>query len=333
MKTAFAKALRPFFYSERSLLHEQFAFGHREIYTDYFDFPRDSYFQVELQHGWAASANLLHQYEKKNRILRKSLSSYPLLVWSEAIRMELLREGHSNVYAVASPWRLVNEKAQLDESVAYQDSEEIVNDSILYFPSHNFSTVKNQVIKNEVIGSLLASSSARITTCLYWLDFLDPRMREFFLQFSSVTCVGFRSSAACENPWMDFGGRVNFLKELRKLILKHKIIICDEFSTAAMAALILEKEVHISTPNVVYEKIASNGSTLYMKLDNEYIINGIDNTNEVKMESKFGLEISRSPRIKQFALDGFGYGVDLNDTKDILTKFISSDKALERKET
>jgi hypothetical protein len=103
------------------------------------------------------------------------------------------------------------------------------------------------------------------------------------------------------------------------LISEHELVICEDFSTAAMAALTLGKRVFINKSKVNYEIVHRSEKRPLLIMDNVSILNRyglLDNRSEL------GYEISNSLEVLELAKLGFGYDISLEETQEVLGKFL-----------
>ncbi len=314
MVTKTKSVLKPFMYPPEISLSEQFAFGHLEIYQRFFSFPRTKILMAELQHGWIYDSKGLKQSDSSMRLLNRRLRQYPLLVWSRKLEIQLRSLKHRSVYSICSPWFLLlknYENLRKDEGKIYRE----IPGSVLFFPSHSFPGTDSIINFGKFREISQLSKFTSITTCLYWLDFLNPTNREYFESFSRVSCVGLRANAATEAAWHDSGGRINFLYQLHKLISMHEYIVCEELNTAAMAALTLGKKVFITEDQVHYRSVDKSVDSKTLELDNSLILSkfGVNISHE-----SLGYELTDNTEIIELAKLGFGFDISIDETREVL---------------
>ena len=311
--------VRPFFYKNEIILSEQFAYGHREVYQRFLNFSPNKYVLAELQHGWYLDPSRSPQFGMNQRILSRKLKPFPFLVWSRGLAQAMNQGNKESVYAICSPWYLLTSGYELFKANNKAPNYFETPGSVLFFPSHSFPGINYTHDTSKLEEIMNFPSVKSITTSLYWTDFLNPTVREQFARFSTVTCVGIRSTASTEVPWQDIGGRVNFLYRLHRLISEHELVICEDFSTAAMAALTLGKRVFINKSKVNHEIVHRSEKRPLLVMDNEAILTRyglLDNRNEL------GYEISNSLEVLELAKLGFGYDISLEETQEVLGKFL-----------
>ena len=318
-KTASA-LVRPFIYPPEVLLSEQFAYGHREIYLDYLGFMPDSLILAEVQHGWAQNLLNIHQFVSGSRAKKRNFRNYPLLVWSEEIASELHMAGMKDVFPIKSPWSLIVEDREKQSKDLRATAVLEQAHSALYFPSHSYPGFDIDLNREKERQIFNEEGFKKITTCLYWLDFIDPSTRRYFAEFSQVECLGFRASSAQEEPWHDNGGRVNFLFELYDLISAHEYVFCDEISTACMAALTLNKKVILLKELTEFRNFTRDGREVFS------MVNNIDflSKNSLRVEKgKLGIELHGNFKMIEIARLGFGFDITLDDSREVLSRFVS----------
>lgn len=220
--------VKPWLYKEEVLLSEQFAYGNREILLTCNGIKLDQLILGELQHGWTLDVDELKQ--SRSRLRSIFGKKYPLYVWSEDLRSRFEDAGHRDVYSIGSPWA---HYVQAHGSIAHRK-----NSFTVYFPSHSYygADVSNEFVKSiQEIEEIVESS--KVIVCLYWIDFIDPRKIEFFVEMGwNAICLGYRGAPSTEFPWSNVGGRINFLPNLLELLTNSQLVISDEIGTAFWAA-------------------------------------------------------------------------------------------------
>lgn len=311
--------IRPFLYSPEVTLSEQFAYGHREIYQRFIGFDPKKIILAELQHGWAPDSSLLIQGENSNRLRNRRLRRYPLLVWSRELAQEINCPKNKSVHALASPWSLLVRNYENLKSKGAAPNYFEVPKSALYFPTHSFPGVEASLDSKKIEIALKSHNFSSITTSLYWVDFIDPKIRELYQRFSRVTCMGLRAPAASEVPWSNIGGRVNFLYQLHRTISEHQYIICEDLSTAAMAALTLGKEVFITKDKVFFKIIHRHEKNVMSELDNSKIL---DRYNIKKADHGLGYNLNDNSNVFELAKLGFGFDISIDETRKVIELFL-----------
>ena len=232
--------LRPFVYSDLIQLADQFAYGHREILLVSNKLDPTSLILASIPHGWGPDT-FGYPYPKiRNRFLKE----YPILAWSSRTAADWTKRGYRLPIAVGSPWAHFVNSVHKNYKVGIKTKEEVIN-SILFLPTHSVpgGSVKH---KFELESLLNQVQPAKVTVCLFWLDFINPKVRNFYSGYGcEITCVGFKGSTGFDNPWSPIGGRELFLPNLYRLFLNHNIVVVDTISTPFWYAASLGKTVYI----------------------------------------------------------------------------------------
>jgi hypothetical protein len=232
---------RAWVYPEEILLSEQFNFGNREVLIVCNDLNRESLFLSSVQHGWYPE----NQTRPITVIKSKFGKQYPYLTWSTRFRDLLKDEGYSKIFATGAPWSHLLKNLKIDPRAIKVSSKE--KNRLLFFPRHSAPglTVEHN-IKLDQVAKLAGASE--ITVCLFWLDFIDPAIRNFYEKYGcKLVCVGYRGSSGFETPWAPIGGRTLFLPRILELMESHDLIAVDEVSTSFWYALSLRKKVIITS--------------------------------------------------------------------------------------
>lgn len=159
---------------------------------------------------------------------------------------------------------------------------------ILYFPSHSFHASEAK-IELEVLDHL--KNFGDVTVSLYWLDFLDPRIRfEIEARNCRVVCMGYRGSNMNEVPWANDGGRVNFMNELFNQISYHDAVVVDDISTVFFYAVLLGKNVGYTRKKSTWNSCRVNAglSSEVEEHDNEEILSQWGMTKETLADNSQG---------------------------------------------
>lgn len=303
---------RSFIYKKEMLLAEQFMYGNREVLVKALNLDEDIIFLARLQHGWITKPDLSEKYWNE-KFYGRTLKKYPHLVWSKQLAIDLRERLKRPVKAIGSPWSLLSE-ARKKRSLQTTNLH-TVKDSVLYFPYHSYPGIESNIEQKETIRLLKGLGASRITTCLYWLDFIDPSTYRVYEEFSTVVCCGYRGSSAQEAPWSDDGGRINFLYELSSQIEQHELIVCDDVSTAFAAACSRGKKVMIGARHV---KSIPRGHTGIEKI--------LIKDNLLQLKEQFSLQetplkgqiMESSGHLEQIAREGFGFDIPISQTTETL---------------
>lgn len=313
--------IRPFLYPPEITLSEQFAYGHKEVYQRFIGFDPKKIIFAELQHGWYLDSSWTGQSKASNRLLNRRLRKYPLLVWSRKLAQEFNEQKSNSAHALASPWWLLLTNYERLRSGGAAPNYIETPGSALYFPSHSFPGMNNVIRAEEMEIAFELQNFSSITTSLYWTDFLNPNLRKQFEKFSTVTCMGFRAAATSETPWHNIGGRVNFLYQLHKVISEHQYIICDEFSTAAMAALTMDKEVILTNSKTSSELIYRSEKNITLDFD---YLGIIEKFGLKKVNQGLGYNLSHNSHLLELAQLGFGFDISIEETQRVIEKCLGS---------
>jgi hypothetical protein len=304
--------LRRLYLPPEKLYCEQFMYGQREILIEGLGLPKSAIFLGNLQHGWAYCKDPedLDYYALNNRTRN--------FVWSKTLANVMIKNGQKNVTVIPSPWSLVLKGYKDAVNTRTIPPINPVQDSILYLPSHPYQYAKfDHNEKVEVVKSF-CTDFKEVTTCLYWLDYIDPKIHSIYSIFSKVVCNGYRGPSAIEVPWSPIGGRLSFLYNLLELLLTHEYLLFDEPSTAFMAAITLNKKVMLSGTNIAWELIDS---------DNKISLNDSNQKRLQKIsESSEKFELFKPLRLEDELLNkaeaGFGFDVNLNEARSEVIKYL-----------
>mgnify|MGYP006276801451 CR=1 FL=1 len=226
-------------FGDSPAISEQFLFGHREILLRILDFPQNVVLLGRLQHGWGID---LKSFSDIHLTSFHKGRPIPYLVWNEYDAQFLKSCNVGSVISVGAPWLYLLEHQDKFPELDCTSKEK---EGVLFFPSHSFHdlpAIPQSIHTFKHIREVFASE--RITTVLYWLDFVDPKIKAHYDDLSdSVVCMGYRGA-----PWnlaygSIEGGRINFLIELVKKIRQHKYVVLDHIGTALWYSLSLRKDV------------------------------------------------------------------------------------------
>lgn len=292
------RSFRPWLSPIEVTLSEQFAYGHRETLLKSLALPLDLLILGELQHGLATHPSEVPQSRARLRNRRGEL--FPFYVWSNGLRERCIQElGMRKVYSIGSPWA---------HFVASQNKELSLNSNSnqksLYFPSHSFHgsrPVDNFENSINVIKSFISLDNLK--ACLYWLDFINPKVRERYEKLNiEITCLGYRGSSTYDFPWADVGGRVDFVENLYRTLINTELVFCDDISTAFWAACSLKKAVCVTSSEIKINSIWSNRLS-QQSWSNEQALKWADNT----LQLKVGDVVETSSRLSEVARFHFGW--------------------------
>jgi hypothetical protein len=244
----FRESFSAWFYPPEVQLSEQFNFGHREVLIATHNLNPQTLFLGSLQHGWYENDPLQPVTQIRNRRLKP----YPFFSWSLRQKNFLEDSGFKEVHAIGAPWAHLIKACGLNLSdhskdIKIKSQTSNSNGNLLLFPRHSIpgGTVRHDL---DVDHLLKLSDCTKATVCLFWMDFIDPAVRDYYSNFScDLYCVGFKGNTGNDTPWTPAGGRVMFLPQLLDLMIRYEVIVCDQASTAFWYALSLGKSVIISS--------------------------------------------------------------------------------------
>lgn len=307
--------IRPYLHSEPALLHEQFMYGHKETLFKIHKFPQNKYIRAQLQHGWIHHLNTRHT--RANIVRDKKGKPFPLLVWSERIAKEYKLAGVRDVRVVGAPAAhyISSSTPKRFDNQSISKENEVKQDKlkIIYFPSHSFHGAEAQ-IDLTILDEL--RNFGEVTVSLYWMDFLDPRLRtNIGHRDCKIVCFGYRGASAIEAPWSNVGGRENFLIHLIESLKRYDAIIVDDISSVFLYAIILDKKIGFTRGESNWK---NKGSYIKNDLATEYH----DNIEILERFNINDLNIREikdpSDSLKNFAITELGLG-HLHELKNFLS--------------
>lgn len=240
------RKVSPWVYSEEIQLSEQFAYGHREVLLASNKLDPSGLFLASIPHGWGPDVPG-RPYPK---VFKRSLSEYPILAWSSRTSADLKARGYKFPIPTGSPWAHLLSSLGLNSIKESSSSKATDSNSSLYFPSH--SIPGGEHYHNFNLKRVLSDiSPTNLTVCLFWLDFINPRVRNYYSQFNcELVCVGYKGSTGFDIPWAPVGGREMFLPNLLELMERHDTIILETVSTPFWYATSLKKNIYLADLSV-----------------------------------------------------------------------------------
>ena len=207
----------------------QFAYGQREILTDYMGLDRSTLLLGILQHGFS------YQDDPSDAITPRlgNFKRSPLWVYSENRASALRQQGFKNVTAIGAPW------LYLPPAVSFPDTRKN-GDSFLVFPIHTSLSVNVSPSENDIKSKIrywksLAGDSD-LTICLYWSDYLEWSWRRIAeAEGVEVTVVGVGELGPA--VWSPHSTRIDFLPNLRSLLQRHSHAIFETFTSGMIYAI------------------------------------------------------------------------------------------------
>jgi hypothetical protein len=206
----------------------QFAYGQREILTDYMGLDRTTLLLGILQHGFS------YQDDPADAITPRlgNFERSPLWVYSETRASALRHLGFKNVNAVGAPWLYLPPISDTPNTPKKRDS-------FVVFPIHTSLSVDVSPSENEIRSKIrywksLAGES-HLTICLYWSDYLEWSWRRIAeAEEVEVTTVGVGETSPV---WSPHTARIDFLSNLRTLLHQHTHAIFETFTSGMIYAI------------------------------------------------------------------------------------------------
>ena len=206
----------------------QFAYGQREILTDYMGLDRSTLLLGILQHGFSYKDDPSDAVTPRLENFRRS----PLWVYSGSRASSLRNQGFGNVEAIGAPW------LYLPPVSAFSDIR-AKGDKFIVFPIHTTLSVNVSPTESEIKSKIkywksLARESP-LTICLYWSDYLEWSWRRIAeAEEVAVTVVGISESTPV---WSPHSARIDFLSNLRTLLHQHTHAIFETFTSGMVYAI------------------------------------------------------------------------------------------------
>jgi hypothetical protein len=228
-------------YPSIALFADQYLYGHLETFQRYYSLRPNYMLRAVLQHGWTEDTYLADTplYFKFRRL--------PILVWSLRFQAKLQAKRGGKIIGIGSPWA---HNVVQNFGLAQQDKiKDKMNKSnrftILYFPRHSYHGYPEEHSETSLISKIrIDYPEARIITSLYWLDFIDPRIRDFYESTSdAVFCPGFSGSLWNQDPTSLLGGRLTYLSQVRAKIEEADLVVSAYVGTPYWYALSIGQKV------------------------------------------------------------------------------------------
>ena len=233
------------------VFRDQFNYGHREILLDYLGLDHSHAIVGRLQHGLFDPSITSLRTPINIRLFKQA----PFFVYSKVIENISKTRGFSHVKAIGCPWFYL-------PKVTDKEKKTIESKKFLIMPEHstanypNISSIKEKQIRASFFRSIIGDQKA--TVCLHHIDYLELATRNSYLeQGFEVTCAGVGYNII---PWSIAGDRVNFLPNLRHLILQHDNLIAESINIQVFFATSLGKKVGIFPGVNSLIKLGSFGS-------------------------------------------------------------------------
>jgi hypothetical protein len=223
--------------ADQDYFYEQFMYGHREILLAYArsanqSLPPNSIISAGLQHGWAGDANIW-------RVRNKNLTPATRYVWEKRFEIGLPKSTRN--IAIGAPWLYLLDILGIEKGSEYVLKNSSGKKEFLIFPGHNMWNT-NKPLTDQASAFYEITKGKSATVCLYWIDYLQPRIRKAYEDLGfKLECVGYLGNPT-SSPQSNIG-RSNFLLELATLMLNHKTIVADDFSSGVLYGATLGLEV------------------------------------------------------------------------------------------
>ena len=220
--------LTPSWLQKIEMFKVQFAYGQREILTDYIGLDRTTLLLGILQHGFSYQDDPADTITPRLGNFKRS----PLWVYSENRASALRHQGYKNVTAVGAPWLYL-------PPISATPNKNAKGDSFIVFPIHTSLSVDVSPSENEIKSKIrywksLAGNS-HLTICLYWSDYLEWSWRRIAeAEGVKVTFVGLGETVPA---WSEHSARIDFLANLRTLLQQHSHAIFETFTSGMVYAI------------------------------------------------------------------------------------------------
>ena len=209
----------------------QFAYGHREILLNYAGLDHSTIFTGILQHGMTQDLEISSAITPRLLNGRRS----PFWVFNINDERRFRENGYKNVKAIGAPW-IYLESSPIPDKVESEGN-------VLIFPTHRSISVEPLIDRDEIRSKILfwlnQYGENGITICLVWSEFVtnDWQVACKELGVGCVTAgVGMTTPTYSPHP-----ARIDFLRNLRQLIVSHKICVFETYTSAIFYALSLGK--------------------------------------------------------------------------------------------
>ncbi len=216
----------------------QFSYGQREVLLKYANLDESSLLIGILQHGVGPTFTFSSEWPtpRTNRLKRSRL-----WVYSKQSARELIADGATNVFPIGSPW--LYSKA-VDK---YESSKNTSQVKFLVFPRHYTSVNKGEMTTQDILERIKIwksiAGSAELEICLYWSEFFDSAWQKIAREEGvTLVCAGTPNT---DPLWHPTNQRIDFYKNLRRIIDSSTHCIFEGFTSAIFYANDLGKKVGI----------------------------------------------------------------------------------------
>lgn len=212
------------------IFEEQFMYGHREVLLNFSQFNDSSstsssyILEAGLQHGWAADANIW-------RLRGKDFQFKPRYVWNKKHEVRLPKM--ENNLAIGAPWLYLVKNSLNQIQAKVKDNKNCA----LIFPSHSVISQPKRVKDQVDHFNSLARNYKNKSVCLYWVDFVNPKVRHEFEKHNfKILCAGYGNPRGI-NPYLNECGRASYLLRLLEIFERFDTVITDEIQSGVFYAL------------------------------------------------------------------------------------------------
>lgn len=191
-------------------------YGHDHVLARYCGLSRPRAIRGALQHGWNPTYGLVYRDEPQ------PTAGLPRLVWNRRNLRCNLERGHRNTVAIGAPF-------------LYHDHPDASPEagSLLVCPLHGWEEGRLLGSHEAYLEQLerIRADFARISVCLYWLEYADPAIRDLYAGAGyAVVTNGHRD----DNP--------DFIANLSTNLARHEYVTSNRIATIAFCALYLRRK-------------------------------------------------------------------------------------------
>jgi hypothetical protein len=224
----FSLTFTPSWLRKIEMFKVQFAYGQREILTDYMGLDRTTLLLGILQHGFS------YQYDPADALTPRlgNFKRSPLWVYSENRASALRHQGFKNVNAIGAPWLYL-------PPISVTSNTHKKQDNFVVFPIHTSLSVDVSPSEIDIRSKIKywksIAGESPLTICLYWSDYLEWSWRRIAeAEEAVVTVVGIGDTTPV---WSPHSTRIDFLANLRTLLQQHTHAIFETFTSGLIYAI------------------------------------------------------------------------------------------------
>ena len=263
--------LSPWIHPTNIRLSEQFNYGHREVLLATNGMDLSSLILGSIPHGWGPDIPGFPYPQLMDRRFRK----YPILAWSERQRDSFAEKNYKRVFAIGAPWAHLLKSLAVELESECLDKSDSSTPKLLFFPSHS-GPGASAIMTEYDERPFLAFEKAEVTVSLFWLDYVAPSIRNYYLEKGfRVNCAGYKGGSGIDVPWDPNGGRVMFLPHLYQMLSQHSHVMVDTMSTAFLYAASLGKVIWVRS-NEESHTWWNNPNQLNLNLSLKDFLNSLD---------------------------------------------------------